>query len=81
VDSWCARGCLVDYARVGDSPFVVVVEQPYPWPIGLLLDRTLWGVVLTTANGGLAVLVWSQRRRWRRGHSVAAAGRETPPIS
>jgi hypothetical protein len=45
-------GCMVNYARIGNSPFVVMVEQPYPWPLNLLLRPALgWvlGLILILA--------------------------------
>jgi hypothetical protein len=57
------RGTFVHYARVGESHFVVLVEQSYPWPVGLLLERPLAsGLVL----GGAFVAVVFLSRRWRR---------------
>src|SRR5437868_3171531 len=38
-ERFAADGCVVDYARVGDSPYVVVVAQPYPWPLNHALQR------------------------------------------
>ena len=57
------RGTFVHYARVGESHFVVLVERPYPWPVGLLLERPLGtGMVL----GGAFVAVVFLSRHWRR---------------
>jgi serine/threonine-protein kinase len=57
------RGTFVHYARVGESHFVVLVERPYPWPVGLLVERPLGsGLVL----GGAFVAVGFLSRRWRR---------------
>jgi serine/threonine-protein kinase len=66
-DRFPGNGGFVDYARVGDSHFVVVVEQPYPWPINLLLNRTVWytcTVFLVVLGAGAGV--WSGiQRAWR----------------
>jgi serine/threonine-protein kinase len=63
-ERFSAAGGMVHYARVGDSPFAVIVEQPYPWPLHLLLRRPLgWAAVATT---GFALLWWLRRARPRR---------------
>ncbi len=53
-----SSGSVVDYARVGDSHFVVVVEQPYPWPLNVLLRWWVWWAVPL----GAAALAWSGYR-------------------
>ena len=59
------RGTFVHYARVGESHFVVLAERPYPWPVGLLLERPVSaGLVLTGA--AVAVVLLSRRIRGRR---------------
>ena len=64
-DPFGPRGSFVHYARVGDSHFVVYVERPYPWPLGLLLERPVSaGLVLTGA--AVAVVLLSRRIRGRR---------------
>jgi serine/threonine-protein kinase len=62
-DKLSARGSLVNYARVGDSHFVVIVEQPYPWPICLLLQRPLacGGILLVVVGGFLILPGWYSR--------------------
>jgi hypothetical protein len=62
VERFSSDGGMVHYARVGDSPFVVVVEQPYPWPLHLLLRRPLgWAVAVVSA----LALLWYLRRQVR----------------
>jgi hypothetical protein len=51
---------LADYARAGETHFVVVAERPYPWEVHL----ALW-VALAACGGGLALLL----RRTYRGRS------------
>jgi serine/threonine-protein kinase len=62
-ERFSAAGGMVHYARVGDSPFVVIVEQPYPWPLHLLLRRPFGSAAAVAA--GLAVLWWLRRTRPR----------------
>src|SRR5262249_52820946 len=40
-DRFNNRGGFVHYARVGESHFVVLVEQLYPWPVSTVLQRPL----------------------------------------
>jgi serine/threonine-protein kinase len=42
------RGCFLNYARVGDSGFVAIVEQPYPWPFAVIMriPITTWFVIV-----------------------------------
>jgi serine/threonine-protein kinase len=59
------EGRYVNYARVGDSPFVVLVAQPCPWPLSVLGRLPLgWGLALIAGGGGLAAL-WRSRRMQR----------------
>jgi serine/threonine-protein kinase len=58
-------GTFVHYARVGDSHFVVLVERPYPWPLGPLLRRPLMGG-LTLATAFLAAGLLARWYRSRR---------------
>src|SRR5262249_12856998 len=69
-DMLSGRGGFVHYARVGDSHFVVLVEQLYPWPIPLLLQRPLMcGLALVLAVAGASVAP-----RWYRARRSRAAG-------
>ncbi len=82
-DPFGPRGTFVHYARAGDSHFVVLVERPYPWPLGLLLERPLASGV---ALGGAALAVIALSRRWRRNPSspptpLPAEGRGPRPES
>jgi serine/threonine-protein kinase len=63
VDPFGPRGTFVHYARVGDSHFVAFVERPYPWPLGMLLERP---VVSSLAVGGAFLAVALLSRRLRR---------------
>jgi serine/threonine protein kinase len=38
-DHFSQNGSLIDYARVGDSHFIVIVERLYPWPIQAVARR------------------------------------------
>jgi serine/threonine-protein kinase len=59
-ERFSADGCMVHYARIGDSPFAVAVEQPYPWPLNLLLRPPVgWTLAVLAA---LACL-WTLARR------------------
>jgi serine/threonine-protein kinase len=62
-DLFGPRGTFVHYARAGDSHFVVLVERPYPWPLGLLLQRPLASGV---GMGAAALALFVLSRRWRR---------------
>jgi serine/threonine-protein kinase len=65
-DRLAGEGSFMHYARVGDSGFVVMVERPYPWPIGLLLRAPGWvWPVLPSGAFALAVL-WKRSRRSSR---------------
>jgi hypothetical protein len=57
----------VSYARVGDSPFVVIVEQAYPWPINLLLQQPLTAGLALAA----AVVLLTVIPRWYRSRRMA----------
>jgi serine/threonine-protein kinase len=60
-DMLTRSGCCVHYARVGDSSFVVVVEESYPWPLSLPLKHPLlFGGLTLTMLAGLGLL----RRRY-----------------
>jgi serine/threonine-protein kinase len=63
-ERFSADGRMVNYARVPDSPFVVIVEQPYPAPVGLLLRPPVPAVLAGAA--ALACLGTLARRRWAR---------------
>jgi serine/threonine-protein kinase len=58
---------LADYARAGDTHFVVVAEQPYPWEVDLIL----WGAVAGAAVALGAAL--------RRGYARLVRARRPPP--
>jgi serine/threonine-protein kinase len=68
-ERFSATGCMVNFARIGDSPFVVIVQQPYPWPMNLLLRPPwLWTLAGIVVLAGL----WSVARRHRpRPHRVS----------
>lgn len=60
-------GGFVNYARVGETQFVVLIEQPYPWPINWLLNRTAgYSLALLAGVGALGYAVWRLIRQARR---------------
>jgi serine/threonine-protein kinase len=61
-DHVAGHGCVVDYARVGGSPFVVAVERPYPEPLGFLVRHAMWAGVLALVVGGATICLWRRRR-------------------
>jgi hypothetical protein len=66
-------GCVTDYHRVGTSPLVVLLEQPYPRPFRWLLDLRL----ARRAGPGVAVLALLSLAialRRVRGRSVERGG-------
>jgi serine/threonine-protein kinase len=64
-------GCLVTYARVGDSHFVAVVERLYPWPVSALVRHPLAaGAVLAALAAGAVLL-----RAGRMGHRLLGSSR------
>jgi serine/threonine-protein kinase len=71
-DPFGPRGTFVHFARVGDSHFVVFVERPYPWPLGLLLERPAAGG-LVLAGAALALAWLSRRLRGRQAPRQPAA--------
>ncbi|MFO0908957.1 MAG: serine/threonine protein kinase [Isosphaeraceae bacterium] len=61
-------GGVVDYARVGRTPLVVVLRQPYPWPARWVFNErlaiwTLAALLVLAAFAGVGI-VW-----WRRTHT------------
>jgi hypothetical protein len=54
---WFSRsGSLVNYARIGDTHFVAVVERPYPGPVRLLaLHPVATAASLAALAAGLAL--------------------------
>jgi serine/threonine-protein kinase len=64
-------GSFVHYARVGESHFVALVEQPYPWPVPLVQRRPRACLAVVALLGG-AVVVLPRVYRSRRRPSVAA---------
>jgi serine/threonine-protein kinase len=69
----CSAGGFTHYARVGDSHFVVLSEQPYPWPLAAVLGRPLASLTAAVLLAALAaVLSRLYRILWRR--RAAAAG-------
>jgi serine/threonine-protein kinase len=65
-----SNGAHVNYVRVGDSQFVIIVEHPYPWPLKWVLQRPLTlGASIMLAAGVLTLL----RRLPARQRPVAAS--------
>jgi serine/threonine-protein kinase len=49
---------LADYARAGDTHFVALAEQPYPWEV----DIVLWGAGAVAAAAVVAAWWWAAAR-------------------
>jgi tRNA A-37 threonylcarbamoyl transferase component Bud32 len=49
---------LADYARAGDTHFVALAEQPYPWEV----DIILWGAAVGALAAIAAALWWAAGR-------------------
>jgi serine/threonine protein kinase len=60
-DKFPGSGCLVDYARVGDSHFVAIVETAYPWPVGWFFQQPVWRAVALGVLLAALVLFWEYR--------------------
>jgi hypothetical protein len=71
------NGCLVSFARVGDSHFVAMVERPYPWPLGLILRQPLGYVI----GFGLMLAFLGMVRRWYRRQHQPSTGVGDPPLT
>jgi hypothetical protein len=72
-DWFSATGSLIHYARIGDTHYVAVLEQPYPAPVRLVAKHPLvTATVIAVAIAALGLL-----RRMPRGNpsrtSVAPA--------
>jgi hypothetical protein len=74
-ERFSGRGSFLHYARVGDSHFVVMVEHPYPWPVGFLSRIPLWSVPV------LAVCALLLGIFWRRSGTRRSANLELAPRS
>jgi hypothetical protein len=73
-DKLAGVGSFMHYARVGDSGFVVIVEHPYPWPIGAMLHPSHWvRPMLIAGVFALAVIAKGSWRRWRQSRTAAAS--------
>jgi serine/threonine-protein kinase len=68
-DWFSATGSLVNYARIGDTHFVAVVERPYPAPLRL---AALHPLASAAAAASLALCLGLARRLPRRGDAAAA---------
>jgi serine/threonine-protein kinase len=57
------NGIWVNFARVGDSPFVIVVEHPYPRMLHWLAEAPAWSVVTASL---VLLIAFVLLRMWHR---------------
>jgi hypothetical protein len=72
------EGAVLSYHRVGDTPLVVVLRTPYPWPLRLLLDPRLRGPAVAALALLAFVPLFFVARRAVRFRSRPSTGPEIP---